>query len=246
MDPVTFFLLAAIAVLAFLLVRAHRRPVREVRLPPPLPPVGALAEDLYDAFRRACPVLATCVLPEDLKYCNEGMRAGFRSVAAHLHAVSHLEPPTVRVPDAKGPPGLLYAAALALLCLGVASCTPLQKQVAQERATAGALDFAACSTMEVAPQLVQGLAATLDGSSVWRADLIGAGGTAIKCALLALVRQLRQAEVPTGEAGVSARGSALSVDPAAQVQQLAQRCEQGPCSDVRERAAWVLVHGRPK
>ena len=140
----------------------------------------------------------------------------------------------------------------------LASCSAPQQQVARERTAAAALDFAQCVGEEVAPDLLRGIAAKLDGAA-WRASLMGATAPAISCTLLAIVRQLRQgapasapgaeaivaaAPLPqTGEGGVAARGSALTrADPAAQVQQLATRCDTGPCTDLRERAAWLLLH----
>lgn len=244
MDTATCYTLIALlagacGALMFLWYRAASRQVGEycvVTQPVELPPTGALADDLYAAHRGARMMVdkSTCP-PLMLAGCDDGQRAGWRAVARRVEDI--VCPPkreAIWMADGRG---TLTTSILALFALGLVACTPMQRQAAQQRAAAGALDFGMCAAQEVAPGLVRGIAEVIEGSPSWRSDLLGVTAPAVSCALLALVRQLSQA----GEVSAAARAARL--DPAAQVQQLAQRCERGPCTDIRERAAWLLAKG---
>ena len=141
-------------------------------------------------------------------------------------------------------PPVLLGLLLGVLC----ACTPAERAASNQAARTWAADFGRCAVVKVPQQTVDRVARDLSSPEAWRTAGLGAAGQTLTCALLALIDRQSQAEAPVeapaGEVGVAARRSALQIDPVAQVQQLAQRCAQGPCVDLRERAAYRLQNGR--
>lgn len=127
MDTATCYtviaLLAALSgTLLYLLRRAATRPIGEVRPVVALPPMSALAEDLHDTFRRACPMTRDGVIPDDLPACSPEWAKGWIAVAQRVRDhVAPLPPGATRIGPAVQVP---LRSVAALVALGLCACGP--------------------------------------------------------------------------------------------------------------------------